>query len=145
MKYLLYFFLLNVINTAQSLAVPVIPNFGSGQTQSTTEVKSRTVERIESFHFNTGYTYNTGGNNIKVIGATFTPKTINTQTQTVNGISSTWKSIDLNNKPQYEQVVAGAGTQYNESLMGPGLAEHVIIDRTVDVESITSSVSVFTN
>ena len=104
MKYLLYFFLLNVINTAQSLAVPVIPNFSGGNTSSTTETKSRTVERIESFHFNTGYTYNTSGNNIKVIGATLTPKTINTQTQTVNGISSTWKSIDLNNKPQYEKL-----------------------------------------
>ena len=145
MKYLLYFFLLNIINTAKILAVPVIPNFGSGQTQSTTEVKYRTVERIESFHFNTGYTFNQSGSNIKVIGSTLTPETINTQPQTVNGISSTWKSIDLNTKPQYEQVIVGAGTQYNESLMGPGLAEHVIIDRTVDVESITNSVSIYTN
>ena len=145
MKYLLYFFLLNIINTAKIQAVPVIPHFSGGNTTSTTETKSRTVERIESFHFNTGYTYNQSGSNIKGIGSTLTPDTINTQTQTVNGISSTWKSIDLNTKPKYEQVIVGAGTQYNESLMGPGLAEHVIIDRTVDIESITSSVSVFTN
>ena len=101
MKYLLFFFLLNVINTAKTYAVPVVPNFGSGQNTSVTEVKSRTVERIESFHFNTGYTFNQSGSNIKVIVSTLTPKTVNTQTQTINGISSTWKSIDLNTKPQY--------------------------------------------
>ena len=139
-----YLFLLFLLNRSVSFAVPVIPNFGSGASQSRTETRSNTREIIQSYSYNTGYTWNQSGTNIQVIGGgTVTPKTINGITNTVNGITSKWKTIDLNNKPQYEQVIPGAGTQYAESLMGPGLAEYVHIDRTVDTHSITDTSSVF--
>ena len=142
MKQCLFLFFL--LNSSASFAVPVIPNFGSGASQSRTETRNNTREIIQSYSYNTGYTWNQSGTNIQVIGGgTVTPKTINGTTNTVNGITSKWKTIDLNNKPQYEQVIPGAGTQYSESLIGPGLAEYVHIDRTIDTHSITDTSSVF--
>tara|TARA_E500000305_G_C3868798_1_gene164114 strand:+ start:120 stop:554 length:435 start_codon:yes stop_codon:yes gene_type:complete len=139
-----YLFLLFLLNSSVSFAVPVIPNFGAAATQSRTETRNETREIIQSYSYNTGYTWNQSGTNIQVIGGgTVTPQTINGTTNTVNGITSRWKTIDLNNKPQYEQVIPGAGTQYSESLIGPGLAEYVHIDRTIETHSITDTSSVF--
>tara|TARA_R100000742_G_C4274420_1_gene94375 strand:- start:545 stop:979 length:435 start_codon:yes stop_codon:yes gene_type:complete len=142
MKLCLFLFFL--LNSSSSFAIPVIPNFGSGASQSRTETRNETREIIQSYSYNTGYTWNQSGTNIQVIGGgTVTPETINGTTNTINGITSRWKTIDLNNKPQYEQVIPGAGTQYSESLIGPGLAEYVLIDRTIDTHSITDTSSVF--
>ena len=138
------FILLLLLNSGPCLAVPVVPNFGSGASQSRTETRNQTKEIIQSYSYNTGYTWSQSGTNIQVIGGgTVTPKTINGITNTVNGITSKWKTIDLNNKPQYEQVIPGAGTQYNESLIGPGLAEYVHIERETTTKSLTESTSIF--
>ena len=89
-----------------SLAVPVVPNFGAGSVTSRTETESTQTEIIQSWHYNTGYTFSQSGSNLKVLnGSSLTPTTANTQTQTVNGISSTWTNINLNSKPTMGQHV----------------------------------------
>ena len=127
-----------------STAVPVVPNFGSGSVTSRTESETTQTEIIQSWHYNTGYTFSQSGSNLKVLnGSSLTPTTANTQTQTVNGISSTWTNINLNSKPTMGQHVIGAPTQYTESLIGPGLAEYVHIERETTTKSLTESTSIF--
>jgi len=41
------------------------------------------------------------------------------------------------------QHVIGAPTQYTESLIGPGLAEYVHIERETTTKSLTESTSIF--
>jgi hypothetical protein len=128
-----------------SKAIPVIPSFSSGSTISRTENKTSVREIIQSYHYNTGYTFTQSGTNLRPVGGgSMTPTSIQSGSQTINGITSSWNSINLSSKPQYEQVIEGANTQYAESLMGPGLAEYVYIDRLTESESITESQSVFT-
>ena len=125
------------------LAVPVIPNFSSGSTTATTTSKSLTVERLESYTFSTGYEFTQSGNNIVPTGSTITPTTISVDAGIVNGIKTTAASIDFGSKPTYTQHTAGIATQYIETLKTPGLQSIQLLNRTQEVESVTTSVSVF--
>jgi len=126
-------------------AIPVIPNFAAGNSISRTTSSSETREIIRSYSYSTGYSYTTGGSNIEPInGGTITPPSVGGTPTSINGITSTTTSIDLNNKPQWKQSVAGANTHFHESYMGPVLNSFVEIDRTITIQSVTESTSTFT-
>ena len=123
-------------------AVPVVPNFSSGQMSATTRTTQNITETIVSTDYNTGHTYTINGTNLSIDGATLSPPptAIN---ETVNGTSYTWTGADLNQKPNVTIANPGQAFQYAESYIGPGLSNMTTINRTTVLESVTETTSVF--
>lgn len=124
-------------------AMPVVPNFRSGTMTSRTETKTSMTEVIRSMDYSTGYTYSASGKNVKVEGSDILPGTTPTTTQTVGGVTSTWTGLDLEQKPSWSIVTPGKAFQFVENYTGPGLTNVTDIERTIQTESVTDTLSVF--
>ena len=124
-------------------AVPVVPNFSQGQMSSHTETTQQVTETINSINYNTGYEYVITGTNMQHDGDTVSAPSITTGTNTVDGVTSTWTGLDLQNKPNFTIVNPGTAFQYTETYSGPGLATQTIIQRETNVTSVTDTVSTF--
>ena len=139
MRYLLLITLLSV----PVQAVPVIPGFNSGSTTSRTESKQNTTELIESWSYSTGYEYSVGGTNLNIQG-NLLPTTVTTGSHVVDGVTTTHHGIDLNSKPTVTMQTQGAATNLIESYHGPGLKSFTRINRDIVTESVTETMSTFT-
>ena len=129
-------------------AVPVVPNFTQGSMTSVTTQTVTTSETINSMDYATGWTYSVSGSGVEVeSGTTISPDVTTTQTNTNNGVTSTWTGLDLstNNKPNWKQSEVGGAFQFTEHYSGPGLQTHTIIQRETTVQSVTESTSIFSN
>lgn len=124
-------------------AVPVVPNFRSGTMTSRTESTTQVTEQIRSVNYATGYTYSASGTNVQHSGSSIVPGAGTTQTQTVDGVTSSWTGLELQDKPTWSIVNPGASFQFVESYSGPGLETTTDITRTTSVQSVTDTVSVF--
>ena len=131
--------ILGVLQGTAANAVPVVPNFTQGSMTSTTETKSKVVETINSMDYNTGYQYSATGSGVTASG-NLSPGT-GTNTVTIDGVTSTWTGVT--SKPSFVQTNPGAAFQFTETYMGPGLSNQTIIQRTTEVESITTTTSIF--
>ena len=114
-----------------TLAVPVVPNFTQGSMTSVTTQTVTTNETINSMDYATGWTYSVSGSGVELeSGSTnVAPDVISTQTNTVDGVTSTWTGLNLseNNKPNWVQSEAVAAFQFTEHYSGPGLQTHTVI------------------
>ena len=128
-----------------AVAVPVVPNFTQGSMTSNTETTSTVVETINSMNYNTGYDYVITGTNIQHDGNTISAPTATGNSNTLNGVTSTWTGLDLNNKPNFTLTTPGDAFQFTESYSGPGLSNHTIIQRTTTIQSVTNTTSTFSN
>jgi len=137
-----YLPLLLILNTTQTLAVPVVPNFSSGTMSAVTRTTQNVTETIVSSDFNTGHTYSINGTNLTIDGSTLSPPPSQTN-QTINGVSYTWTGADLTTKPNVTIANPGEAFQYAESYIGPGLSNMTTINRTTVLESVTETTSVF--
>ena len=135
--------LLLVSGAGAARAVPVVPNFSQGSMTSHTETSQQVTETINSINYNTGYQYVITGTNMEHDGETISAPSITTGTNTVDGVTSTWTGIDLSNKPNFTISTPGAAFQYTESYTGPGMATQTIIQRETNVQSVTDTVSTF--
>ena len=127
-------------------AVPVVPNFTQGSMTSNTTTTSTVVETINSMDYNTGWQYVVTGTNLEASGnltPTGTGSTTNTNV-TLDGVTSTWTGLNLNQRPNYTMETPGAAFQFTESYQGPGLSNHTIIQRTTTINSVTDTTSTFT-
>ena len=127
-------------------AVPVVPNFTQGSMTSNTTTTSTVVETINSMDYNTGWQYVVTGTNIEASGnltPTGTGSTTNTNV-TLDGVTSTWNGLNLDQRPEYNMTTPGAAFQFTESYQGPGLSNHTIIQRTTTINSVTDTTSTFT-
>ena len=131
--------ILGVLQGTAANAVPVVPNFTQGSMTSSTETKSKVVETINSMDYNTGYQYSATGSGITASG-NLSPGT-GTNTVTIDGVTSTWTGVT--SKPSFVQTDPGTAFQFTETYQGPGLSNHTIIQRTTEVESITTTTSIF--
>ena len=128
-----------------AIAVPVVPNFTQGSMTSNTETTSTVSETINSMNYNTGYEYVITGTNIEHDGATISAPSTTGNSNTLNGVTSTWTNLDLSNKPNFSITTPGADFQFVESYSGPGLSNHTIIQRTTTIQSVTNTTSTFSN
>ena len=126
-------------------AVPVVPNFTQGSMTSNTETTSTVTETINSMNYDTGYQYVITGTNIEHDGNTISAPSTTGNSNTLNGVTSTWTGLDLNNKPNFTITNPGAAFQFTESYIGPGLSNHTIIQRETTINSVTNTTSVFSN
>ena len=127
-------------------AVPVVPNFTQGSMTSNTTTTSTVVETINSMDYNTGWQYVVTGTNVEATGdltPTGAGSISNTQV-TLDGVTSTWNGLNLNNRPEYQMTTPGAAFQFTESYQGPGLSNHTVIQRTTTINSVTDTTSTFT-
>jgi len=132
-------------NVKTALAVPVVPNFTQGSMTSNTETTSTVSETINSMNYNTGYEYVITGTNIEHDGDTISAPPTTGNSNTINGVTSTWTGLDLENKPNFTLSTPGADFQFVESYSGPGLSNHTIIQRTTTIQSVTNTTSTFSN
>ena len=132
-------------NARTATAVPVVPNFTQGSMTSNTETTSTVVETINSMSYDTGYQHVITGTNIEHDGNTISSPTTTGNSNTLNGVTSTWTGLDLENKPNFTIVNPGAAFQFTETYSGPGLKNHTIIQRTTTIQSVTNTTSVFSN
>ena len=102
-----------------SLAAPVTPNFTSGTVTSHTESTTTVNEVIRQQDFQTGFSYTVTGTNINIPG-----------TPTLGA--------------GYSIVNQGQPFQFSETYMGPGLITDTTVERTTTIQSVTDSMSVFT-
>ena len=132
-------------NVQTAMSVPVVPNFTQGSMTSNTETTSTVSETINSMNYNTGYEYVITGTNIEHDGATISAPSTTGNSNTLNGVTSTWTGLDLNTKPNFSITTPGANFQFVESYSGPGLSNHTIIQRTTTRNSVTNTTSTFSN
>ena len=132
-------------NVRTANAVPVVPNFTQGSMTSTTETTSTVTETINSMSYDTGYQYVITGTNIQHDGNTISAPSSTGNSNTLNGVTSTWTGLDLDNKPNFTITNPGGAFQFTESYSGPGLSNHTIIQRTTEIQSVTNTTSVFSN
>ena len=135
----------SVMLAPATIAVPVVPNFTQGSMTSTTETTSTVTETINSMQYDTGYQYVITGTNIEHDGNSISPPSTTGTSNTINGVTSTWTDLDLNNKPNFTIATPGAAFQFTESFSGPGLKNHTVINRTTEIQSVTTTTSVFSN
>ena len=136
-----------IVLTPQSVgAVPVVPNFTQGSMTSHTETTSTVTETINSMDYNTGWQYVVTGTNVESDG-NLVPTgagSINATQVTLDGVTSTWNGLNLENRPDFTIVTPGAAFQFTESYQGPGLSNHTVIQRTTTINSVTDTTSTFT-
>ena len=135
----------SVMLAPATIAVPVVPNFTQGSMTSTTETTSTVTETINSMQYDTGYQYVITGTNIEHDGNSISPPSTTGTSNTINGVTSTWTDLDLNNKPNFTITTPGQAFQFTESFSGPGLKNHTVINRTTEIQSVTTTTSVFSN
>ena len=132
-------------NVQTAMSVPVVPNFTQGSMTSNTETTSTVAETINSMNYDTGYQYVITGTNISHDGDTISAPNSTGNSNTLNGVTSTWTNLDLNNKPNFSITTPGQAFQFTESYSGPGLSNHTIIQRTTTINSVTNTTSTFSN
>jgi len=138
--------LLLLSGTGAARAVPVVPNFTQGSMTSHTETTSTVQETINSMDYNTGWQYVVTGTNVDAGGGNLTPTgtgSITNTNVTLDGVTSTWNGLNLNQRPEFNMTVPGAAFQFTESYQGPGLSNHTIIQRNTTVTSVTDTTSTF--
>ena len=128
-----------------AIAVPVVPNFTQGSMTSNTETTSTVTETINSMNYDTGYQYVITGTNIEHDGSTISAPSTTGNSNTLNGVTSTWTNLDINNKPNFTITTPGEAFQFTETYSGPGLTNHTIINRTTTIQSVTNTTSTFSN
>ena len=128
-----------------AIAVPVVPNFTQGSMTSNTETTSTVTETINSMNYKTGYDYVISGTNIEHDGNTISAPSTTGNSNTLNGVTSTWTGLDLQDKPNFTITNPAGAFQFTESYTGPGLSNHTIIERQTTINSVTNTTSVFSN
>jgi len=127
---------------APAIGVPIVPNFQSGSLTSRTETSSTVTETINVVEYQTGWQYTVTGNNISTDSNSLVPPTSST-TQSINGVNSTWTTLDATNMPNFSITDSSKPWQLTTTLSQPGLKSQTIIQRTTEVTSVTDTVSTF--
>ena len=133
-------------NVKSAMSVPVVPNFTQGSMTSNTTTTSTVTETINSMDYNTGWQYSVTGSGVSSDGE-LTPTgsgSITNTNVTLDGVTSTWNGLNLEERPNFTITTPGSAFQISESYMGPGLSNHTIIQRNTTIESVTNTTSTFT-
>ena len=135
-----------LVSARTAIAVPVVPNFTQGSMTSNTTTTSTVTETINSMDYNTGWQYSATGSGVSASG-NLVPTgsgSTNTTNVTLDGVTSQWTGLNLDQRPNYTLTNQGGAFQFSESYLGPGLSNHTIIQRTTTIQSVTDTTSTFT-
>ena len=127
----------------RTLAVPVVPQFRTGTSQTTSTSESIINETITSHQYRTGYSYSASGHNIKSETGYINPTPTTTNKQTVGGVNFSWTSPNLEAIPRWSINTDGAAFSLQETLMTPGLDTVTTITRTINTSTTTETTTTF--
>jgi hypothetical protein len=126
-------------------AVPVIPNFTQGGMTSHTETTSKVTETINSIDYQTGWQYTVTGTNVQHSGASISPDSTTGNSNTLQGVTSTWTGLNASQKPDWTIVNPAGSFQFTETYRAPGMVNQTIIQRVTEIQSVTDTTSTFSN
>ena len=130
----------------RTLAVPVVPQFRSGSSQTSSTSESVINETITSHQYRTGYSYSASGHNIESsdINGYINPTATTLTEQTVGGVSFSWTSPNLEAVPRWK-ITNGGGAAFSlqETLITPGLDTVTTITRQINTSTTTETTTTF--
>ncbi len=126
-------------------AVPVVPQFRSGSSQTSSTSESVINETITSYQYRTGYSYSASGHNIESadINSYINPSASTLTEQTVGGVNFSWTSPNLEAVPRWKVVTPGSAFSLQETLITPGLDTVTTITRTINTTTTTETTTTF--
>ena len=136
-------FLLLLLLPIRALAVPVVPQFRSGSSTTSSTSESIINETITSHQYRTGYSYAASGHNIKSETGYINPTPTTTNEQTVGGVNFSWTSPNLDAVPRWKITNGGAAFSLQETLITPGLDTVTTITRTINTTTTTETTTTF--
>ena len=129
----------------RTLAVPVVPQFRSGSSQTSSTSESVINETITSHQYRTGYSYSASGHNIESADTNsyINPTATTLTEQTVGGVSFSWTSPNLETVPRFTITNPGASFSLQETLITPGLDTVTTIQRTINTSTTVETTTTF--
>ena len=127
----------------RALAVPVVPQFRSGSSTTSSTSESIINETITSHQYRTGYSYAASGHNIKSETGYINPTPTTTNEQTGGGVNFSWTSPNLEAIPRWSINTDGAAFSIQETLITPGLDTVTTISRTIQTSTTTETTTTF--
>ena len=140
-----YCLLLLLVVPIEVFAVPVIPQFRSGSSQTSSTSESVINELITSHQYRTGYSYSASGHNIESsdLNGYINPTATTLTEQTVGGVSFSWTAPSLQDVPRWKVVTPGSAFSLQETLITPGLDTVTTITRTINSSTTTETTTTF--
>ena len=123
--------------------MPVVPQFRSGSSQTSSTSESIINETITSHQYRTGYSYSASGHNIESETGYINPTATTQSTQTVGGVNFSWTSPNLEAVPRWKIATEGAAFSIQETLITPGLDTVTNITRTITTSTTSETTSTF--
>jgi len=127
----------------RALAVPVVPQFRTGSSTTSSTSESIINETITSHQYRTGYSYSASGHNIKSETGYINPTPTTTNQQTVGGVNFHWTSPNLEAIPRWSISNDGAAFSLQETLITPGLDTVTTITRQINTSTTTETTTTF--
>ena len=127
----------------RTLAVPVVPQFRSGSSQTSSTSEQVINEVITSHQYRTGYSYSASGHNIQSETGYINPTPTTTNEQTVGGVNFNWTSPNLEAIPRWSIINNGAAFSLQETLITPGLDTVTTISRQINTSTTTETSTTF--
>ena len=124
-------------------AVPVVPQFRTGTSQTTSTSEQVINETITSHQYRTGYSYSASGHNIESETGYINPTPTTTNEQTVGGVNFHWTSPNLEAIPRWSITNDGAAFSLQETLVTPGLDTVTTITRQINTSTTTETTTTF--
>ena len=116
----------------KTLAVPVVPQFRSGSSQTSSSSESVINETITSYQYRTGYSYSASGHNIESADTNnyINPTATTLTEQTVGGVNFSWTAPNLEAVPRW-------------TITTPGLDTVTTITRTINTSTTVETTTTF--
>ena len=127
----------------RALAVPVVPQFRTGSSTTSSTSESIINETITSHQYRTGYSYSASGHNIESETGYINPTPTTTNQQTVGGVNFHWTSPNLEAIPRWSINTDGAAFSLQETLITPGLDTVTTITRQINTSTTTETTTTF--
>ena len=127
----------------RTLAVPIVPQFRTGSSQTSSTSESIINETITSHQYRTGYSYSASGHNIESETGYINPTPTTTNEQTVGGVNFSWTSPNLEAIPRWGIVNDGAAFSLQETLITPGLDTTTTITRQINTSTTVETTTTF--
>ena len=127
----------------RTFAVPVVPQFRTGSSTTSSTSESIINETITSHQYRTGYSYSASGHNIKSETGYINPTSTTTDQQTIGGVNFSWTSPNLEAIPRWGIVNDGAAFSLQETLITPGLDTTTTITRQINTSTTTETTTTF--
>ena len=141
-----WLFLICLAFPASVKAAPITPRYTQGQMETSQRSVSVIVEQVVTQNFRSGFSYQAQGHGIKLLGGqTVSPDATYTTTKNAGGVSYTWVTPDLDQKPQWVLANPDSGDSFSiiENFLAPGLDAISTVNRTITTTSDSTSLCIF--